>query len=74
MLVWAMVIGYLAWGDVPTLGLLVGSGIVVASGLFLLWHEAQGQRAERQAAAAAATAGELQAEGTLAGQRAPLRS
>jgi drug/metabolite transporter (DMT)-like permease len=41
MLVWALAIGYLVWGDVPTLGLLVGSGIVVASGLFLLWHEAQ---------------------------------
>jgi len=26
-------------GDVPTTALLVGSGIVVASGLFLLWHE-----------------------------------
>jgi drug/metabolite transporter (DMT)-like permease len=41
MLVWALVIGYLIWGDVPTLGLLFGAGIVVACGLFLLWHEAQ---------------------------------
>ena len=41
MLVWALVIGYLIWGDAPTLGLLIGSGIVVACGLFLLWHEAQ---------------------------------
>ena len=41
MLVWALVIGYVVWGDVPTIGLIVGSGIVVASGLFLLWHEAQ---------------------------------
>jgi drug/metabolite transporter (DMT)-like permease len=40
-LVWALVIGFLVWGDVPTIGLLVGSGIVVASGLFLLWHEAR---------------------------------
>lgn len=38
-LVWALVIGFLFWGDVPTLGLLGGSAIVVASGLFLLWHE-----------------------------------
>jgi drug/metabolite transporter (DMT)-like permease len=43
-LVWAIVLGYLVWGDVPTPGLLVGSGIVVASGLFLLWHEAQRRR------------------------------
>lgn len=41
MLVWAMVIGFVAWGDVPTPALFVGSAIVIASGLFLLWHEAQ---------------------------------
>lgn len=41
ILVWAMVIGFVVWDDVPTTGLLIGSGIVVASGLFLLWHEAQ---------------------------------
>jgi drug/metabolite transporter (DMT)-like permease len=39
LLVWALVIGFVAWGDVPTVGLLAGSAIVVASGLFLLWHE-----------------------------------
>jgi drug/metabolite transporter (DMT)-like permease len=38
-LVWAMVLGFVFWGDVPTIGLLAGSGIVVASGMFLLWHE-----------------------------------
>jgi drug/metabolite transporter (DMT)-like permease len=37
--VWALVIGFVIWGDVPTVGLLVGSAIVVASGLFLLRHE-----------------------------------
>jgi drug/metabolite transporter (DMT)-like permease len=40
-LVWAVVIGFLVWGDVPTIGLLIGSAIVVASGLFLLWREAR---------------------------------
>ena len=38
-LVWAMAIGFFVWGDVPTMWLLAGSAIVVASGLFLLWHE-----------------------------------
>jgi len=38
-LVWAMIIGFLFWGDMPTLGLLAGSAIVVGSGLFLLWRE-----------------------------------
>jgi drug/metabolite transporter (DMT)-like permease len=50
MLVWALVIGYVVWGEVPTPGLLVGSAIVVASGLFLLWHETQRRRSERVAA------------------------
>ena len=40
LLVWALVIGYAVWGDVPTLALMAGSGIVVVSGLCLLWHEA----------------------------------
>jgi drug/metabolite transporter (DMT)-like permease len=41
MLVWAMVIGFVAWGDVPTAALIAGSAIVIASGMFLLWHEAK---------------------------------
>jgi drug/metabolite transporter (DMT)-like permease len=40
MLIWAMVLGFVFWGDVPTAALLLGAAIVVASGLFLLWHEA----------------------------------
>jgi drug/metabolite transporter (DMT)-like permease len=44
-LVWAMVIGFFVWGDVPTIGLLIGSAIVIASGLFLLWRETLRQRA-----------------------------
>jgi drug/metabolite transporter (DMT)-like permease len=43
-LVWAIVLGYLFWGDVPTVALLAGSSIVVGSGLFLLWRES-GRRA-----------------------------
>jgi hypothetical protein len=35
------------WGDVPTPGLLVGSAIVVASGMLLLWHETARRRSER---------------------------
>jgi drug/metabolite transporter (DMT)-like permease len=40
-LVWAMILGFLFWGDVPTITLLAGSAIVVVSGLFLLWHESE---------------------------------
>ena len=45
MLVWALVIGFAVWGDVPTASLLVGSAIVVATGLFLFLREARLQRA-----------------------------
>ncbi len=38
-LVWASILGFAVWGDVPTPGLLVGSAIVVASGLYILWRE-----------------------------------
>jgi drug/metabolite transporter (DMT)-like permease len=39
MLVWSIALGFMFWGDLPTLPLLAGSAIVVASGMFLLWHE-----------------------------------
>jgi drug/metabolite transporter (DMT)-like permease len=38
-LVWAAMLGFAIWGDVPTIGLVIGSAIVVGSGLFLLWSE-----------------------------------
>ena len=38
-LVWAMLLGFAIWSDLPTAGLLVGSAIVIGSGLFLFWHE-----------------------------------
>jgi drug/metabolite transporter (DMT)-like permease len=44
MLVWSMVIGFLVWGEVPTVSLLIGSAIVVATGLFLFLREARLQR------------------------------
>lgn len=38
-LVWAMLLGFAIWGDLPTMALLIGSAIVIASGMFLFWHE-----------------------------------
>src|SRR5215471_14643830 len=42
-LVWAIILGFLVWGDVPSPALLAGSAIVVGSGMFLLWHESRGR-------------------------------
>jgi drug/metabolite transporter (DMT)-like permease len=44
MLVWALVIGFAVWGEVPTVSLLLGSAIVVTTGLFLFLREARLQR------------------------------
>ena len=44
MLVWSIAIGFLVWGDVPTASLLIGSAIVVATGLFLFLREVRLQR------------------------------
>src|SRR5450631_637951 len=38
-LVWAICLGFLVWGDIPSPMLLAGSAIVVGSGMFLLWSE-----------------------------------
>src|SRR5271167_2141799 len=43
MLVWALVFGFLIWGEVPSSALLIGSAIVVATGLFLFLREARMQ-------------------------------
>jgi len=37
--VWAICLGFLVWGDIPSPMLLIGSAIVVGSGMFLLWSE-----------------------------------
>jgi len=41
MLVWVLVISFVVWGDVPTVSLLIGTAVVVGSGLFLLLREAR---------------------------------
>ncbi len=40
-LVWAAVLGYLAFGDVPSLNTLVGSAIIIAAGIYVFRHESR---------------------------------
>ena len=44
-LIWASILGFAIWGEVPTIPLMIGSTVVVASGLFLLWRESNARRA-----------------------------
>ncbi|PVA11222.1 EamA family transporter [Pelagivirga sediminicola] len=46
-ILWALVLGWLAFGDWPAPIVLVGAGIVVASGLFTLYREARLGRKRR---------------------------
>jgi drug/metabolite transporter (DMT)-like permease len=39
MIVWAIVLGYLVFGDVPEVAMLAGAAIITASGLFIFWRE-----------------------------------
>jgi S-adenosylmethionine uptake transporter len=38
-MVWAMIMGWLVWRDVPTLPILVGNAIIISSGLYVWWRE-----------------------------------
>lgn len=39
VIVWAAILGWLVWGDVPTLQIAIGNAIIVASGLYVLYRE-----------------------------------
>jgi drug/metabolite transporter (DMT)-like permease len=39
LIVWAIVLGYAVFGDVPDLATLIGAAVIIAAGLFILWRE-----------------------------------
>ena len=39
MIVWAVVFGFLVFGDVPDAFTLTGAAIIIAAGLYILWRE-----------------------------------
>jgi len=41
MIVWAVLFGYFAFGDVPSLATLIGAGVIVAAGLYIFLRERQ---------------------------------
>jgi drug/metabolite transporter (DMT)-like permease len=38
-MVWSLALGYLVWGDVPSLPLIAGAAVLVLSGLYILYRE-----------------------------------
>lgn len=49
-IVWATIIGFLVWGDLPDRWEITGSTLIVASGLYILHRETVTRRKARQAA------------------------
>jgi drug/metabolite transporter (DMT)-like permease len=39
-LIWGSILGFLVWGEVPTIAVAIGAAIVTLTGLYLLRHEA----------------------------------
>lgn len=40
-IIWAVILGYVAFGEVPGASIWIGSVIVIAAGLFVIWRERQ---------------------------------
>jgi drug/metabolite transporter (DMT)-like permease len=40
-MVWALVLGYFLFGELPTQMIIAGSAIIAASGMFVIWRERQ---------------------------------
>ena len=49
-MIWALVLGYAMFGETPTLMVVLGSAIIAAAGLFVIWREHQLALARRRAA------------------------
>ena len=40
-LVWATVLGYVFWEDIPTPDVWVGMAIILSAGLYIMWRESR---------------------------------
>ena len=43
-MIWAVILGYIVWGNVPTGSLMVGVVLITSSGLYILQREARAKR------------------------------
>ena len=46
-LLWAFILGYLIWGDIPVIAVFAGAGLILAAGLILVTMERRAARRER---------------------------
>jgi len=48
-LIWSSILGFLVWGEVPTVAVVIGAAIVTLTGLYLVRHEALRRSPARRA-------------------------
>ena len=46
MIVWAVIFGFVVWGDVPSISTLIGAAIIIGAGFYIFMREQQLGRAE----------------------------
>jgi drug/metabolite transporter (DMT)-like permease len=46
IIVWAIVLGYVVFGDVPGVFTLCGAAVIIIAGLYIFWRERMGVEAE----------------------------
>jgi drug/metabolite transporter (DMT)-like permease len=44
IMIWAILLGYFVWGDIPNNLTLLGISIVIGMGIFTFWREARAQK------------------------------
>ena len=57
-LIWAFCLSYLIWGDIPKAQVFLGAGLIILSGLFVVFGEWQGRRRRPVATQPVAPTGE----------------
>jgi drug/metabolite transporter (DMT)-like permease len=40
-MIWAVALGWVLFGDMPQQVVLIGAGVVIAAGIFVIWREKQ---------------------------------
>ena len=64
-MIWALSLGFLLWGDVPTPMLLVGAAVVAGSGLYILYRETVRRRTAAAPTTSPVQTGSAQGGGIL---------
>ena len=45
-LIWSVILGFMVWGDIPDYNAMIGTGLIVASGIYIIHREALAARSK----------------------------